>query len=99
MFVDVRACLWRVGLAGCVAVGLGCDTGGLLVVDGTRTNTNFNEPAPHPQTNEMVSGGTLAKNRKYKLIYTLGQPTPNQGAGTSPGHRDQGGLIGAAQND
>ena len=48
-----------------------------------------------PGTTELVSGGTVATNGKYKLVFTLGQPTPNQGPATSPNNRVNGGLVGA----
>ncbi|XXX80387.1 hypothetical protein WMF30_16610 [Sorangium sp. So ce134] len=31
----------------------------------------------------------------YRMVFTLGQPTQNQGKTTSPGYRMQGGLVGA----
>jgi hypothetical protein len=74
---------------------LGCDTGGLLVATGT--NIDKPELVGHSST-EIVSGGTVASNGKYKVVYTLGQPSPMQGVATSPDHRVNGGLVGAVQD-
>ena len=75
--------------AGLLAAG--CDTGGLLIVE-------HNKPTPlGPSVNEMANGGTYAKNEKYRLFYTLGQGTPNQGPATSDTKRLNGGIVGAAQ--
>lgn len=74
---------------------LGCDTGGLLVARGT----DIEKPSfvGHSST-EIVSGGTVASNGKYKVVYVLGQPSPIQGVATSPDHRVNGGLVGAVQD-
>lgn len=44
---------------------------------------------------ETVTAGEVAKSPGYKMIFTFGQPTQNQGKTTSPGYRIQGGLVGA----
>lgn len=44
---------------------------------------------------ETVTAGEVAKSPGYKMIFTFGQPTQNQGKTTSPGYRMQGGLVGA----
>ena len=44
---------------------------------------------------ETVSGGEVSKSPNYKMVFTFGQPTQNQGKSTSPAHRLQGGVIGA----
>lgn len=44
---------------------------------------------------ETVSAGDVASSPGYKMIFTFGQPTQNQGKTSSPGYRLQGGLIGA----
>jgi hypothetical protein len=46
---------------------------------------------------ELVSSGTVAKSASYRLVFTLGQPTQNQGKMTSANHRLQGGLVGATE--
>lgn len=44
---------------------------------------------------ETVSAGDVASSPSYRMVFTFGQPTQNQGKTTSPGYRMQGGLIGA----
>ena len=84
-------------LAFAFALGIGavgCDTGGLLVVE------HHDKPVVQgPSVNEMANAGTLAKNGKYRLFYTLGQGTPNQGPVKSETKRLNGGIIGAAHGD
>lgn len=76
---------------------LGCDTGGLLVVEGSGSTGAEVLPSLPEVTpaNELVSGGTFAKNAEYKLFYTVGQPTPNQNVATSTDQKLKGGLAGA----
>jgi hypothetical protein len=72
---------------------LGCDTGGLIVATGTNI-----EPLVGRSSAELVSGGTVASNGKYKVVYVLGQPSPMQDVAKSPDHRVNGGLVGAVQD-
>jgi hypothetical protein len=44
---------------------------------------------------ETVSAGEVTASSKYKMVFTLGQPTQNQGKTTSSKYRLQGGLVGA----
>ncbi|WP_438028886.1 hypothetical protein [Sorangium sp. So ce233] len=44
---------------------------------------------------ETVTAGEIAKSARYRMVFTLGQPTQNQETTTSPRYRMQGGLIGA----
>ena len=44
---------------------------------------------------ETVTAGEVSKSPNYKMVFTFGQPTQNQGTTTSPGYRMQGGLVGA----
>lgn len=81
-------------LAALAAMALGCDTGGLLLVDGN-TDVEPSKPVKAP-VNELTNAGTLAKNGKYKLVYTLGEPSP-QGAVASPNNKLHGGVVGASQ--
>lgn len=46
-----------------------------------------------------MSSGTYAKNGKYKVFFTVGQSTPNQGVSTSTDQRVNGGLVGAANSN
>ncbi|HZF51399.1 MAG TPA: hypothetical protein VE093_22235 [Polyangiaceae bacterium] len=48
-----------------------------------------------PSASETVSAGEVSKSAKYKMVFTLGQPTQNQGQSSSPAYRMQGGIIGA----
>jgi hypothetical protein len=50
---------------------------------------------PHPPATQMVNAGETGQSPHFRAVYTLGQPTQNQGATTSPSYRVQGGLIGA----
>jgi hypothetical protein len=84
-------------VAGAAAVAIGCDAGGLLVVEGSGVDPG--KPVLGPSANELVSGGTVASNAKYKVVYTVGQPTPNQGVSTGKDHRLNGGLVGAVHSD
>ena len=43
---------------------------------------------------ETVSAGSVAANGQYRMIFTFGQPTVNQGAATNSSYRMQGGLVG-----
>lgn len=94
--ISIGTIAFFVVVAGAALASVGCDTGGLLVVEHTGPQT---DPVQGPSVNEMVSGGTFASNTKYRLFYTNGQPTPNQGVSTSSKTRLNGGLVGAAHGD
>jgi hypothetical protein len=47
------------------------------------------------EATEIVSAGDVAKSPSYRMVFTFGQPTQNQGKTTSPSYRMQGGLVGA----
>lgn len=97
MVSSVRVSLCKIALlSGAALLAAGCDTGGLLVVEHKPGTV---EPVQGPSVNEMVNGGNFAKNGKYRIFYTLGQPSPNQGVASSPGHQNNGGLVGAAHGD
>jgi hypothetical protein len=93
----VRFCglLWLCGACGLLA--LGCDTGGLLVVNSTTMDggTGGRPAVLGPSVTEIVNAGNVASNGKYKVVFTLGQPTPNQGPMKGPSNRDNGGIVGA----
>jgi hypothetical protein len=44
---------------------------------------------------ETVSAGEVSKSSSYQMVFTLGQPTQNQGTTTSSSYRLKGGLVGA----
>ncbi|MGK3964734.1 hypothetical protein WMF38_11245 [Sorangium sp. So ce118] len=53
------------------------------------------QAAARAEASETVSAGEVAKSSRYRMVFTLGQPTQNQEKTTSPGYRMQGGLVGA----
>ena len=69
---------------------MGCDEGGLIIVDTTNT------PKSGAPSTEFVTGGNVAKNSKYTVVYTMGQPTP-QGRVTGSEKTLNGGVVGATQ--
>ena len=85
-------------VVGVAVAAIGCDTGGLLVVEHSGVDPNEPKVVGH-SANELVSGGTVASNAKYKVVYTVGQPTPNQGVSTGQNQRLNGGLVGAVNGD
>jgi len=85
-------------LLGAGILAIGCNTGGLLVAEKTSVDPIVPK-VEGPSANELVSGGTYAKNGKYKLFYVVGQPTLNQGVATATGQRVNGGLAGAVNGD
>ncbi|WP_437639115.1 hypothetical protein [Sorangium sp. So ce854] len=52
-------------------------------------------PPARVGTSETVTAGEVAKSARYRMVFTLGQPTQDQSTTTSPRYRMQGGLIGA----
>jgi hypothetical protein len=83
---------------GVAITAIGCNTGGLLVAE--KTSVDPNQPKVEgPSVNDLVASGTYAKNAKYKVFFTVGQSTPNQGVSTSPDQRVNGGLVGAANSN
>lgn len=44
---------------------------------------------------QTVNGGTVAKSANFRMVFTIGQPTQNQGTYKSDSFRLQGGLVGA----
>jgi len=81
---------------GASLAALGCDAGGLLVAQGSAPGEA--PPVKGHSSTEIVNGGTLAKNGKYKMFYVLGQPSPQQGSAEgAAGQRVNGGLTGAVQ--
>jgi hypothetical protein len=82
---------------GVAIAAIGCDTGGLLVTE--HTGDDPGKPVVGHSANELVNGGTVASNAKYKVVYTVGQPTPNQGVSIGKDQRLNGGLVGAVNGD
>lgn len=80
-------------VATALALGaVGCDAGGLILVDTTDTP----KPKTGAPSTEFVTGGNVAKNGKYTVVYTMGQPTP-QGHVTGSEKTLNGGVVGATQ--
>jgi len=80
----------------------GCDTGGLLTVESRLDGGAGGGDAGiavvlGPSAYDFVNSGTVASNSKYKLVFTLGQATPNQGPATGPAGQLNGGLVGATE--
>jgi hypothetical protein len=82
-------------LLGAALSALGCDAGGLLQVDGARSVNSASPAIVGPSALDFVSGGTVATSTKYKVVYVVGQPTPNQAPQGSADQRLNGGLVGA----
>jgi hypothetical protein len=76
----------------------GCDAGGLLVVEGKPSNGPPVQPVVVAgSSSELVASGTVAKNDRYKVVFTTGQPTPQSVAKSSTG-RVNGGVVGAVSD-
>jgi hypothetical protein len=75
-----------------------CDgTGGLLVITGSSSKPDAGQPPAVllGPASDLVNAGTVAKSPGYKVVYTLGQSSQDQGVDKSKGYRDNGGLVGA----
>jgi len=46
-------------------------------------------------SHQNVSAGNVVKSSNYRMVFTLGQPTPQQTTTTSAKYKMRGGLIGA----
>jgi hypothetical protein len=86
-----------------VAVALaaaGCDNGGLLKVESTNLDGGTDAGVPvvlGPGSYDFVNSGNVAANGKYKLVFTMGQATPNQAPATGKNGALNGGLVGATE--
>ncbi len=81
------------GGTGGVTGGTGGATGGTGGVTG---GTGGGGPTDlGAQATAFVNAGGQAKSANYKMVFTLGQSTQNQGTGTSASYRLHGGIIGA----
>src|SRR5271154_1219414 len=89
------ATIVRLFFLGAALAALGCgNAGGLLVVQSNQADAG--PPVVlGPSVTDFVSAGTVATSPQYKVVYTLGQATPDQGVSTSATHVDNGGLVGA----
>jgi len=68
--------------------------GGAGAASGTSGTSGTGSTSSRSGT-EFVSAGQQSASANYRMVFTLGQPTQNQGKSTSTSYRLQGGLIGA----
>ncbi len=64
----------------------------------TDTDTTTGAEVVGKSVTQTVNGGTVAASTNFRMVFTLGQPTQNQGVYNSTNFRLQGGLIGANGN-
>ena len=62
---------------------------------GTTTETTGGSEVVGKSVSQTVNGGTVASSDNFRMVFTLGQPTANQGTYKSASFRLQGGLVGA----
>jgi hypothetical protein len=74
------------------------DSGDTDTETGTDTDTDTGGELMGRSVSQTVNSGTAASSPNFKMVFTLGQPTQNQGVYTSPSFKLQGGLIGANGN-
>ena len=74
----------------------GVDTTGTTTSDtDTTTDTTGGSEVTGHSVSQTVNAGHLVTSPNFRLVYTLGQPTQNQGTTISPNFRLHGGLVGA----
>lgn len=78
--------------------GLTTSTGSGTVTTSVTTSAGTGGGAHGPGASESVSAGSVCKSQGYRMVFTLGQPTPTQTRTTSSSYRMQGGLVGATEN-
>ena len=61
----------------------------------TTTETTGGSEVVGKSVSQTVNGGTVASSDNFRMVFTLGQPTANQGTYKSANFRLQGGLVGA----
>lgn len=64
----------------------------------TDTDTTTGDEVMGRSVSQTVNGGSVASSPNFRMVFTVGQPTQNQGVYTSANFRLQGGLIGANGN-
>jgi hypothetical protein len=62
------------------------------------TDTTTGDGVAGRSVSQIVNGGTVATSPSFRMVFTIGQPTTNQGVYTSANFRLQGGLVGANGN-
>lgn len=92
--------------AGIASIAVGCSDGGNPTSTGTQSSSSGNgggggsggsETLVASPGTEIVSGGTVVKSDKFKMVITFGGSTPAGGTMDSPKHRLQGGLVGVTE--
>lgn len=78
------------GAGGATGGASGSTTGGSAGSAGSNASGDVGHPGA-----DFVNAGGVAKSANYKMVFTLGQSTQNQGTTTSANYRMHGGLIGA----
>lgn len=79
---------------GTTSMGGTMNTGGTTGGTGGSTGGSASSDQGAPG-NAFVNAGGTAKSANYKMVFTLGQSTQNQGRTKSASYALQGGLIGA----
>lgn len=74
-------------------------SGGVAGQGGTGGQGGASPVAESPPTAEWVSSGGVAKSEKFKMVFTMGQPSMSVEGSKSSSYRIQGGLVGANGSD
>ena len=83
------------GGTGTGGTGAGTGTGGTGAATGTGGTGGGTMADKGRSATETVTAGEVGTSPSYKMLFTFGQPTQNQGKTTSPSYGLQGGLVGA----
>lgn len=77
---------------------LGCSDDGNTAATSSSSSTGGFVDNGHTAT-ETVNAGNVAASPNYRMVFTFGQPTQNQGKSTSDSYGLRGGLIGATGSE
>jgi hypothetical protein len=83
------------GGTGTGGTGAGTGTGGTGAGTGTGGTGGGTMADKGRSATETVTAGEVGTSPSYKMLFTFGQPTQNQGKTTSPSYGLQGGIVGA----
>jgi hypothetical protein len=61
----------------------------------TDTETDTGVEVTGRTVSQTVNAGHLVTSPNFRMVFTMGQPTQNQGTTTSPNFKLRGGLVGA----
>jgi hypothetical protein len=70
-------------------------TGSTSDTDTSTTDTTTGDDARNRSVTQTVNAGHLVTSPNFRLVFTMGQPTQNQGTTDSPNFKLRGGLVGA----